>query len=55
VAADAIEQAYLDREEFAAVLSSDFIANDLHLDEYGPTSYTGDHVDQGVPSRDLLS
>jgi hypothetical protein len=55
VAADAIEQASLDREEFAAVLSSDFIANDLHLDEYGPTSYTGDHVDQGIPSRDLLS
>jgi hypothetical protein len=55
VAANAIEQAYLDKEEFAAVFSSDFIANDLRLENYGATSFSGDEVDQGVPSRDLLA
>jgi hypothetical protein len=55
VPASAIEQEYLDKEEFAAVFSSDFIATGITPDGYGPTRYTGDEVDQGIPSREFLS
>jgi hypothetical protein len=55
VAADAIEQAHLDDEEFAAVFSSDFIAALGSLDGYGATRYTGAEVDQGIPPRELFA
>jgi Type I phosphodiesterase / nucleotide pyrophosphatase len=53
VPASAIEQDLLDTEEFAAVLSADFIARTADK-TWGPTIYTGDDVDPGVPPRSLL-
>jgi hypothetical protein len=55
VPADAIEQQLLDAPEFAAVLSSDFIANLGSLDRFGQTRYTGAEVDQGLPQRELFA
>jgi type I phosphodiesterase/nucleotide pyrophosphatase len=55
VPTDAIEQEHLDAPEFAAVFSSDFIASLDSVQGYGETRYTGDEVDQGVPSSELFS
>ena len=55
VPASAIEQQYLDNAEFAAVFSSDFIANLTSLDAYGQTRYDGDEVDRGIPPRTLFA
>jgi len=55
VPASAIEQQYLDNAEFAAVFSSDFIADLTSLDAYGQTRYDGDEVDQGIPPRALFA
>jgi type I phosphodiesterase/nucleotide pyrophosphatase len=55
VPVDAIEQEHLDAPEFAAVFSSDFIANLGSLEGYGETRYTGPEVDQGVPPRELFA
>ena len=55
VPADAIEQDHLDNEEFAAVLSSDFIASLTSLDGFGETTFTGPEVDQGIPPRELFA
>jgi len=54
VPASAIEQDLLDKEEFAAVLSSDFIASMGDPMRFGETAYTGDDVDQGIPPTSLL-
>jgi type I phosphodiesterase/nucleotide pyrophosphatase len=54
VAASAIEQELLDKEEFAAVLSADFIAR-TDPTAFGQTVYTGDDVDQGIPSTSLIT
>jgi Type I phosphodiesterase / nucleotide pyrophosphatase len=55
VPASVVEEQYLDNEEFAAVLSSDFIAGLGSLDAFGDTVYTGDAVDEGIPPRELFA
>jgi hypothetical protein len=54
VPASAIEQELLDKEEFAAVLSADFIAR-TDPTTFGDTIYTGEDVDQGIPPTSLLT
>ena len=54
MAASAIEQGLLDKEEFAAVLSADYIAR-TDPSAFGASIYVGDDVDQGIPSTSLLA
>jgi hypothetical protein len=54
VAASAIEQGLLDKEEFAAVLSADYIAR-TDPSAFGASIYVGDDVDQGIPPTSLLA
>jgi hypothetical protein len=49
VPASAVEQDLLDKEEFAAVLSADYIAGVGDTARFGDSIFTGDDVDQGVP------
>jgi hypothetical protein len=49
VPASAVEQDLLDKEEFAAVLSADYIAGVGDTARFGESIYSGDDVDQGVP------
>jgi hypothetical protein len=55
VPASAIEQDLLDTEEFAAVLSSDFIARMGDPGRFGETVYAGEDVDPGIPPTSLLA
>ena len=55
VPASAIEQDLLDKEEFAAVFSSDFLATMGDPARFGETTYTGDDVDPGIPPTSLLA
>ena len=49
VPASAVEQDLLDKEEFAAVLSADYIAGVGDTARFGDPIYSGNDVDQGVP------
>ncbi|HEX6843825.1 MAG TPA: alkaline phosphatase family protein [Actinomycetota bacterium] len=52
VPASAIEQAYLDKEEFAAVFGKDYLSSLGATDRFGPTVYRGSDVDPGIPTLD---
>jgi len=54
VPASAIEQDSLDKEEFAAVLSADYIASVTDPARFGASAYTSADVDPGVPPTSLL-
>jgi len=54
VPASAIEQELLDKEEFAAVLSADFIAGVTDPASFGASAYASDDVDPGVPQTSQL-
>ncbi len=55
VPANAIEQDLLDNEEFAAVLSADFIAGMGDPSRFGPSRYSETGVDQGMPTPALYA
>jgi hypothetical protein len=54
VPTSAIEQELLDKEEFAAVLSADFIADVTDPASFGASAYASDDVDPGVPQTSQL-
>ena len=47
---NAIEQDLLDKQEFAAVLSADYIGSIGDPARFGETAFTGTDVDPGIPS-----
>jgi Type I phosphodiesterase / nucleotide pyrophosphatase len=55
VPTNAIEQDLLDKEEFAAVLSADYIASIDDPGRFGETAHTSDGVEQGIPRLSMLS
>jgi predicted AlkP superfamily pyrophosphatase or phosphodiesterase len=54
VPASSIEQDLLDKEEFAAVLSADYIASIADAARFGESAYTGDDVDPGIPPASMV-
>jgi hypothetical protein len=55
VPASVIEQDLLDKEEFAAVFASAYLAGMGDTERFGDTVYTGDDIDPGVPSTSMLA
>jgi arylsulfatase A-like enzyme len=55
VAASAIEQDLLDKPEFAAVLSADYIGSIDDPARFGDSRYANEDVDPGIPPTSLLA